>query len=138
MDKWKDVELEKMKIGGNRNAREFFDGQDDYDDTMSIQQKYNTKAAALYRDKVFTLASGKAWNAAISPAQKHVASAIGPATGGSYHVQQKGGGTVACDSSEAANYQNMINTASFRDQKDQYFNRVQEQNASRPEWVAFR
>lgn len=52
MDKWKDIELEKMKVGGNRNAREFFETQDDYDDTMSIQQKYNTKAAALYRDKV--------------------------------------------------------------------------------------
>lgn len=52
MDKWKDVELEKMKIGGNRNARVFFEAQNDYDDNMSIQQKYNTKAAALYRDKV--------------------------------------------------------------------------------------
>lgn len=52
MDKWKDIELEKMKAGGNRNARVFFDSQPDWDDTMSVQQKYNTKAAALYRDKV--------------------------------------------------------------------------------------
>lgn len=52
MDKWKDVELEKMKVGGNRNAREFFENQPDWDESMSISQRYNTKAAALYRDKV--------------------------------------------------------------------------------------
>lgn len=52
MDKWKDIELEKMKIGGNLNAREFFESQPDWDSSLSIQQKYNTKAAALYRDKV--------------------------------------------------------------------------------------
>jgi len=52
MDKWKDVELEKMKVGGNRNAREFFESQSDWDESMSISQRYNTKAAALYRDKV--------------------------------------------------------------------------------------
>lgn len=52
MDKWKDVELEKMKVGGNRNAREFFESQPDWDEDMSISQRYNTKAAALYRDKV--------------------------------------------------------------------------------------
>lgn len=58
MDKWKDIELEKMKVGGNQRAREFFDAQPDYDDGMSIPQKYNTKAAALYRDKISTLAQG--------------------------------------------------------------------------------
>ena len=52
MDKWKDVELEKMKLGGNKAARIFFESQEDYDDSMSIQQKYNTRCAALYRDKV--------------------------------------------------------------------------------------
>lgn len=52
MDRWKDIELEKMKVGGNRKAREFFEAQPDWDDSMTISQKYNTKAAALYRDKV--------------------------------------------------------------------------------------
>lgn len=52
MDKWKDIEIEKMKVGGNQTAREFFESQSDWNDSMSIQQKYNTKAAALYRDKV--------------------------------------------------------------------------------------
>lgn len=52
MDKWKDTELEKMKVGGNRNAKAFFNSQSDYDPGMSLIDKYNSKAAALYRDKV--------------------------------------------------------------------------------------
>lgn len=52
MDKWKDIELEKMKVGGNQAAREFFETHSVWKRTMSIQQKYNTKTAALYRDKV--------------------------------------------------------------------------------------
>ena len=52
MDKWKDLELDKMKVGGNRKAREFFNSQSDYKPGMSLQEKYNSRAAALYRDKV--------------------------------------------------------------------------------------
>lgn len=51
MDKWKDSELERMKVGGNRAAREFFESQDDYDDSALLIEKYNSKSAALYRDK---------------------------------------------------------------------------------------
>ena len=46
------MELEKMKVGGNKKARLFFEAQDDYDENMSLSEKYNSKAAALYRDKV--------------------------------------------------------------------------------------
>ena len=53
MDKWKDIELEKMKVGGNRKAKEFFNSQQDYSSSMSFQDRYNSKAAALYRDKVY-------------------------------------------------------------------------------------
>lgn len=52
MDKWKDLELAKMKAGGNKNAREFFESQADYNPSWSIHDKYNSKAAALLRDKV--------------------------------------------------------------------------------------
>ena len=52
MDKWKDAELEKMKVGGNRKAKEFFQSQSDYRDSWSLQDKYDSRAAALYRDKV--------------------------------------------------------------------------------------
>lgn len=52
MDKWKDIELEKMKAGGNHKFRDFLESQEDYDPCWSMQEKYNSKAAALFRDKV--------------------------------------------------------------------------------------
>jgi ADP-ribosylation factor GTPase-activating protein 1 len=39
MDKWKDKELNKMKAGGNRKAREFFESQPDYNSNWSLQDK---------------------------------------------------------------------------------------------------
>lgn len=81
MDSWKDLELEKMKVclclsklkevehfffllnitfnlqvGGNKNAIEFFKSQPDWNEDMTLGVKYNTKAAALYRDKVGRIA----------------------------------------------------------------------------------
>lgn len=52
MDKWKDIELEKMKAGGNAKFKQFLASQEDYDPCWSLQDKYNSKAAALFRDKV--------------------------------------------------------------------------------------
>ncbi|XP_060925861.1 ADP-ribosylation factor GTPase-activating protein 1 [Limanda limanda] len=69
MDKWKDIELEKMKEGGNGKYRLFLEIQDDYDPNWNLQEKYNSKAAALFRDKVATLAEGKEWSLETSPAR---------------------------------------------------------------------
>lgn len=69
MDKWKDTELEKMKVGGNAKCRVFLESQEDYDPCWSMQEKYNSKAAALYRDKIATLAEGKEWSIETSTAK---------------------------------------------------------------------
>ncbi|XP_060627942.2 ADP-ribosylation factor GTPase-activating protein 1 isoform X9 [Anolis sagrei] len=69
MDKWKDIELEKMKAGGNHKFREFLESQEDYDPCWSLQEKYNSKAAALFRDKVAALAEGKEWSIETSSAR---------------------------------------------------------------------
>ncbi|XP_030632903.1 ADP-ribosylation factor GTPase-activating protein 1 [Chanos chanos] len=69
MDKWKDIELEKMKAGGNGKFRLFLELQDDYDPNWTLQEKYNSRAAALFRDKVSTLAEGKEWSIENSPAK---------------------------------------------------------------------
>ncbi len=71
MDKWKDIELEKMKVGGNLNARLFFEAQPDWNTSMPLGQRYNTRAAALYRDKISTLAAGKTWDIEISDARNY-------------------------------------------------------------------
>ncbi|XP_073956997.1 ADP-ribosylation factor GTPase-activating protein 1 isoform X2 [Choristoneura fumiferana] len=62
MDKWKDIELEKMMVGGNAKAKEFLESQPDYKPGMTIPQKYNTKAAAMYRQKIAALAEGETWS----------------------------------------------------------------------------
>ncbi|XP_017656159.1 ADP-ribosylation factor GTPase-activating protein 1 isoform X5 [Nannospalax galili] len=69
MDKWKDIELEKMKAGGNAKFREFLEAQEDYEPNWSLQDKYSSRAAALFRDQVATLAEGKEWSLESSPAQ---------------------------------------------------------------------
>ena len=52
MDKWKDGKLNKMKVGGNKSAKKFLGEQSDWNETSNITAKYNSKAAALYKDKV--------------------------------------------------------------------------------------
>lgn len=114
---------------------------------MSIQQKYNTKAAALYRDKISALAQGKSWSIESSSAQSYAGSfssgssqqhsssrnGNGASMNSSKSYQDFGGGYQ--DSGSNGGYQN-FNTPEFRDQKEGFFNRIQEQNASRPEWVS--
>ncbi|XP_029639125.1 ADP-ribosylation factor GTPase-activating protein 1-like isoform X3 [Octopus sinensis] len=72
MDKWKDIELEKMKVGGNNKAKEFFESQEDYQEGWSLQEKYNSKTAALYRDKILTESEGKTWSIATSTARNYI------------------------------------------------------------------
>ena len=41
-----------LKVGGNGKAKAFFQNQADYREGMAIRDKYHTRAAALYKDKV--------------------------------------------------------------------------------------
>ncbi|CAG2184060.1 unnamed protein product, partial [Oppiella nova] len=38
MDKWKDIELQKMKMGGNRRAKEFLESQSDWDSSLPLTE----------------------------------------------------------------------------------------------------
>ncbi|XP_030753750.1 ADP-ribosylation factor GTPase-activating protein 1 [Sitophilus oryzae] len=133
MDKWKDVELEKMKVGGNRNARIFFEAQPDYDDSMSIQQKYNTRAAALYRDKISTLAQGKSWDEKKSPAQNYTSGYISPTQSQSHSSKNYNSSSYqSYNNSDTyqGGYQN-YNTPAFKDEKEAFFARKQFENATK-------
>lgn len=76
MDKWKDSELNKMKAGGNQKFREFLEEQPDYEMNWTIQQKYNSRAAALFRDKVLTESEGREWSVDTSLARNFTPSAV--------------------------------------------------------------
>ncbi|XP_058790649.1 ADP-ribosylation factor GTPase-activating protein 1 isoform X2 [Phymastichus coffea] len=128
MDKWKDIELEKMKIGGNRNARVFFESQPDWDDSMSITQKYNTKAAALYRDKINTLANGGSWSPTSSTAKDYTPTYV-DSKRDSYSSS-----SYQNNSGSSSSYQNHnFNTPEFKSQTEDFFTRKQNENASRPD-----
>lgn len=161
MDKWKDIELEKMKAGGNRNAREFFEDQDDWNERAPINQKYNSKAAALYRDKIATLSQGKPWD--INEAKKRLGSSSSSSStsyggtnsggvsassnnssmahsrnSGNYQQSSGGGYQNGSGGGAATGYNNdggyqQFNTPEFKDQKEEFFSRIQNENATRPE-----
>ncbi|XP_053684826.1 ADP-ribosylation factor GTPase-activating protein 1 [Sabethes cyaneus] len=146
MDKWKDIELEKMKVGGNRNARDFFDNQEDWDDTLPMQKKYNTRAAALYRDKISILAQGNPWDQATALRrikEGGYSSSHSNSNSGLTHSRSSGSVQSSGYSSSSGGYQNgagyqdmgyqQFNTAEFKSQKEEFFSRKQEENASRPE-----
>ncbi|CAH1774977.1 unnamed protein product [Owenia fusiformis] len=138
MDKWKDTELEKMKKGGNRDFRVFLESQSDYSDSMTIQEKYNSKAAALYRDKVATEAEGKPWSISTSKARNHV-----PHVASARLATQKsfGSNDIHKSNTYAGNDTTMeeafgMSRENISRQKDDFFSRRQAENASRPEGVA--
>uniref|UniRef100_A0A0N5AXH4 Arf-GAP domain-containing protein n=1 Tax=Syphacia muris TaxID=451379 RepID=A0A0N5AXH4_9BILA len=80
MDKWKESELAKMKAGGNKNAREFFESQPDFKLNWTLQEKYNSRAAALLRDKVLTESENRVWSIDTSPAQNYTPSFLSSGT----------------------------------------------------------
>ncbi|XP_051163319.1 ADP-ribosylation factor GTPase-activating protein 1 isoform X3 [Leptopilina boulardi] len=121
MDRWKDIELEKMKVGGNRKAREFFELQSDWDDSMTISQKYNTKAAALYRDKIATTAKGEQWNSSTSSAKDFVSSTV-------YENKEYN----SYQNEQGDSYEN-FNTPAMKSQTESFFAKKQHENSFRPD-----
>lgn len=128
MDKWKPLELAKMKSGGNLLAREFFEEEEENWDKMNIQQRYNSKAAALYRDKISTLAENQEWN---------YEEAVAKINKSSHHSMHQSKSTSALSSNsyqqesyQDTSYQN-VNSQEFRNTRDSFFNGLQAQNSQR-------
>jgi ADP-ribosylation factor GTPase-activating protein 1 len=125
-----------MKVGGNQLAREFFESRDDYDDSMPIQQKYNTKAAVLYRDKIATLAQGKEWDikkAVVNIENSQKSSNI---SGHSAYLPHSKSAGALSSYQNAGSYQDSnssFDMEAIKDQKEQFFNRKQNENAMKPE-----
>ena len=140
MDKWKDIELEKMKAGGNRKAKQFLESQPDYNARMPLAEKYNTRAAALYRDKISTEASGKPWSVEMSSAKNYTSSSISKSASSSSlksHNYSSSGSHYQNDDSwdnYNSSYQNLTDK-SVSYQRDAFFNKKQEENMQRPDNV---
>ncbi|KAI1291089.1 ADP-ribosylation factor GTPase-activating protein 1 [Halotydeus destructor] len=139
MDKWKDIELQKMKVGGNKKAREFFDSQADWNWKAPLSDRYNSKAAALYRDKVATEASGKSWSADRSSAANFVSHIItkSSSTGQFSSSQSSNGHSSKKEDWSQSSYQTSdsqsFNTETVSKAKEDFFSRRQAENATRSE-----
>lgn len=147
MDKWKDIELCKMKVGGNQRAREFFDSQADWNWKAPLSERYNSKAAALYRDKIATEAAGKDWSLEKSSANDYVSSTIPRSqtastttakTNKKSQVASKsawdeGDWTSSYQSGASANSSGSLTSDDISRAKDNFFSRVTNENASRPD-----
>ncbi|CAM9862236.1 unnamed protein product [Sphacelaria rigidula] len=66
LDKWKPSEMEIMKRGGNGNARAFFRAHG-ITDMEKTEQKYNSRAAQMYRSHLKKIMSDPAQEAPPSP-----------------------------------------------------------------------
>lgn len=137
MDKWKDVELNKMKAGGNRQAKAFFAKYDDWNDGANLTANYNSRAAALYKDKIEVEARGESWSEETSAVKNHRSSYIGSSSKTS---ARSSGGSASMQSSQSfSNFSNGggggyqgapdFNSQEFKTQKEDFFSRKQSENA---------
>lgn len=141
MDKWKDAELEKMRVGGNRHAKEFLASQPDWQASAPMSVKYNSKAAALYRDKILVESQGGTWSEETSAAKSYKSSFTQPSsTSSSLSSASHDSGMRTSKSFTAGSsgygggsgYQNGpmdLNGAEFKAQKEDFFSRKQMENA---------
>lgn len=166
MDKWKEQELAKMKSGGNSSAKEWLEEQADWSQGGNLQSKYNSKAAALYKDKVgaagflfswfliqiLVEAQGGTWSEETSSAKNHkssyLAASSSRAPASSSSSSSSSGGMRASQSyhgeAGGGGYQGgaadqtgaFHMTKEFKAQKEDFFGKKQAENASRREDLA--
>ncbi|KAG1339190.1 ADP-ribosylation factor GTPase-activating protein AGD7 [Cocos nucifera] len=74
MDSWSEIQLKKMEAGGNDRLNAFLARYGVPKET-DISAKYNTKAAAIYRDRIQALAEGRPWRD--PPAVKEILTTAG-------------------------------------------------------------
>ncbi|CAJ1968334.1 unnamed protein product [Sphenostylis stenocarpa] len=60
MDSWSEVQIKKMEAGGNDKLNAFL-AQYSIPKETDIVTKYNTNAAAVYRDRIQAIADGRPW-----------------------------------------------------------------------------
>lgn len=140
MDKWKDIELEKMKVGGNRRAREFFDSQDDWDETAPIQKRYSSRAAALYRDKIAVLARGEEWSPPSGDSKSTPRSEENSESTRKKEAKKKSNQSRTTVRENSTSHSDAYSTtfnsyqnSDISNAKEAFFDRIQMENASRPD-----
>lgn len=148
MDKWKEAELAKMRVGGNKKARIFLESQSDWSPGAPLSGKYNSKAAALYKDKITTESQGGDWSESTSAAKNHRSTYVAPSNGGNQSNTGNRGSegitssqsfTSGASGSQSNGYQNgppEFASKEFKAQKEDFFSKKQVENSMRREDLA--
>jgi len=146
MDKWKDSELNKMKAGSNAKAKAFLEDHTDWNSSAPIRVKWNTRAAALYKDKILTESQGGSWSEETSSAKDFKSTNFPSSSSSSsssssaksrmppsksFHNGYESGSSGY--QSGGAGGQPDFNSDGFKRQKEGFFDRKQAENSSRPE-----
>merc|ERR1711953_315680 len=144
MDKWKESELAKMKSGGDRKARLFLESQYDWNDSLPISQKWQSRACALLKDKIMVESQGGSWSIETSSVKK--SSTASKSSNSSSMKKSKtysdnfGSSGNAGSSSDysGSSYQNGggmpdLNSMEFKREKEDFFSRIQRENANKRE-----
>lgn len=100
---------------------------------MSINQRYNTQAAALYRNKISALAEGREWNR-----EEALNEIKQSSTNHSTHLPHSKSASAISNSYQdggSIDQSGTHQTKEFRDQRDNFFNSLQAQNAQRPDGI---
>merc|ERR1719474_1052794 len=129
-----------MKSGGNRQAKEFFTQQIDWQDSAPISVKYISKAAALYRDKIATEAKGQSWSESSSSAKDYKNTNIPSGEKNISRANMSSGGmkssksfTSGYDAGDSGgSYQSGVpnfDSREFKSQKEDFFSRKQQENS---------
>jgi len=67
MDKWTQKDIEKVRVGGNNQFRDFLESHSEYNAEWTIEEKYNSQLISLYRDKITMESAGEIWIEEESP-----------------------------------------------------------------------
>eukprot|EP01099_Mayorella_cantabrigiensis_P000366 TRINITY_DN1170_c0_g1_i1.p1 TRINITY_DN1170_c0_g1~~TRINITY_DN1170_c0_g1_i1.p1 ORF type:complete len:591 (+),score=140.85 TRINITY_DN1170_c0_g1_i1:79-1851(+) len=60
MDSWSEKQMNNMKVGGNRNCKDFFRAHK-IPANATIKERYSSHAAEIYKQKIKALSEGQTW-----------------------------------------------------------------------------
>lgn len=101
-------------------------------DNMSINQRYSTNSAAIYRDKISTLAEGREWD--LEEAKKRIRKSSNQSSNNTFK-HSKSASAISQSYQDGTFDQTSYQSKEFKDQRDNFFNNLQAKNAERPEGI---
>jgi hypothetical protein len=107
MDSWSQAQLKRMEVGGNGPLNDFF-ATYGVERNTSVDEKYRTRAAEVYRTKIESAAEGRAFSLPPAPPIPRRSSAVDARTG------PKAGGSASINGSRRESRTSIVSSGSFQ------------------------